>query len=87
MSLLLEKGQLTLTYDHKVMVDEIDRTNSNKIIMDNIHWVIPKMLKQGLIQKNEKVINLISEGEKHFKQTTKRKRELSDIICSWIVKT
>jgi hypothetical protein len=89
---LLEKGQLTLTYHHKVMVDEIDRTNSNKIIMDNIHWVIPKMLKQGLIQKNGKVINLISKGEKHFKQTTKInrekwKRELSDIICSWIVKT
>jgi hypothetical protein len=38
MSKLLDKGQLTLTYDHKVIVDEIEGANSNKIIMDNIHW-------------------------------------------------
>ncbi len=90
MSLLLERGQLTLTltYDHKIMVREINGTNSNKILTDNIHWVIPKMLKQGLIQKNVKVINLISKGEKRFKRTTKIDREKwKREVCSWTAKT
>ena len=92
MSILLEKGQLTLTDDSKVTIKEINDSNSNKIIMDNMNWVIPIMLKQRLIQKNEKVINLISRGEKHFKRTTKVnrekwKRELSNVACSWIAKT
>ena len=83
--MLLEKGQLTLTYDHKVMISEIDRTNGDGIIMDNMYWIITKMLKQGLIQKNGNVINLISKDEKRFKRTTKIdrekwKRELSDIV-------
>jgi hypothetical protein len=91
-SMLLERGQLTLTYDHKVMISEIDRTNGDGIIMDNMYWIITKMLKQGLIQKNGNVINLISKGEKRFKRTTKIdrekwKRELSDIVCTWIAKT
>ena len=42
--------------------------------------------KQGLIQKNGNIINLISKGEKRFKRTTKIdrekwKRELSDIVA------
>lgn len=85
--MLLEKGQLTLTYDHRVMISEIDRTNGDGIIMDNMYWIITKMLKQGLIQKNGNV-----KGEKRFKRTTKIdrekwKRELSDIVCTWIAKT
>jgi DNA-binding PadR family transcriptional regulator len=44
-----------------------------------------------LIERNRKVIRLTPKGEKRFKRTTKadrekRKRELSDIICSWIAK-
>jgi hypothetical protein len=91
MSKLLEKGQLTMTFDHKVIVDEIEGTSNNKIIMDNVHWVILKMLKEELIEKNEKVINLTSKGGNRFKRTTKPnrekwKRELSNITCSWIAK-
>jgi hypothetical protein len=74
------------------MISEIDRTNGDGIIMDNMYWIITKMLKQGLTQKNGNIINLISKGEKRFKRTTKIdrekwKREQSDIVCTWIAKT
>ena len=61
MSILLEKGQLTLTDDSKATIKEINDSNSNKIIMDNMNWVIRRMLNQRLIQKNGKGISLISE--------------------------
>lgn len=92
MSILLEKGQLTLTDDYRVIMKEINESNDNKIIMYNIDWVIPKMLKQRLIQIKGKVINLTSMGEKRFKRTTKInrekwRRELSNITSTWIAKT
>jgi hypothetical protein len=88
MSKLSEKGQLTLTDDYKITIKEINEANNSKIIMDNMDWVIPKMLKQMLIQKNGNVINLSSRGKKRLKRTTKInrekwKRELSNITCSW----
>jgi predicted transcriptional regulator len=92
MSILSEKGQLTLTDDYKLTMNEINESNGNKIIMDNIDWVIPIMLRQRLIQIDGKIINLTLRGEKRFKRTTKFnrekwRRELSNISCSWIAKT
>jgi hypothetical protein len=91
MSKLSKKGQLTITYDHKSIINEIEGTSKNKIIIDNVHQMIPKMLREELIEINRKVISLTPKGEKRFKRTTKAdrekwKRELSDIICSWIAK-
>jgi hypothetical protein len=88
MSKLLEKGQLTITYDHKFIINEIEGTSNNKIVTDQ---VIRKMLREELIEINRKVISLTLKGEKRFKRTTKAdrekwRRELSDIICSWIGK-
>ena len=80
MSDLLENGQLT-----------VEEMSNNKIIMDNLHWVIPIMLREELIKKNGKVMNLTSKGKNRLKRTTKLirekwKRELSSITCSWIAK-
>jgi hypothetical protein len=65
--------------------------SSDKNINDNLHWVILKMLKEELIEKNGKVVNLTFKGKNRFRRTTsavrqKRRRELSNITCSWIAK-
>jgi hypothetical protein len=49
------------------------------------------MLREELIKKNGKVMNLTSKGKNRLKRTTKLirekwKRELSSITCSWIAK-
>lgn len=65
----MENNQLTMTL--YPIIDEIDRISYNKTILDNQHWVIPKMLKEKLIEKNGKVLNLTFKGENRFKRTTK----------------
>jgi hypothetical protein len=91
MSRLWKKDQLTITYDEKFMINKIEGTYENKIIIDNVDRVIKKMLREELIEINEKAMNLTLKGEKRFKRTTnaereKWRRELSEIVCSWIGK-
>jgi hypothetical protein len=81
MSKLIGKGQP----DYKDIVDEIGWDYGK----DNAEWVIQRMLKEELINKNGAAISLISKGEKRYKRTTERnrekwRRELSDITSSWI---
>jgi hypothetical protein len=71
---------------------KIEGISNDKIMMENVHWIIPKMLRDELIEKNVKIINLTSKGENRFKRTTKLirekwKRELSSITCSWITRS
>jgi hypothetical protein len=92
MSKLLEKGQLTITYNQNTKATKIEGTSNDKIMIENMHWIIPKMLRDELIQKNGKIVNLTSKGENRFRRTTKLirekwKRELSNITCSWITRT
>jgi hypothetical protein len=87
MSKLWEKDQLTITYDDKFVINEIEDT-CNKIIIDNTDRVIKKMLREELIKINKKAITLTLKGENRFKRTTKAdrekwRRELSHIVCSW----
>lgn len=89
MSKLLEKGQLTITYDQNTKATKIEGTSNDNIMIENMHWIVPKMLRDELIEKNGKLVNLTSKGENRFKRTTKLirekwKRELSNITCSWI---
>jgi hypothetical protein len=91
MSKLLENNRLTITYDDKFVINEIEGTCNNKIIIENADRVIKKMLSEKLIEINRKVISLTSKGQKRLKRTSKAdrekwKRELSDIVCSWIGK-
>ncbi|HEU4447626.1 MAG TPA: hypothetical protein VFR94_23330 [Nitrososphaeraceae archaeon] len=91
MSKLWEKEQLTITYDDKFIINEIAGTSENKIIIDNADRVIEKMLRGELIEINKRVMSLTLKGEKRFKRTMKVdrekwRRELSDIVCSWIGK-
>lgn len=88
MSKLLEKGPLPIIYDNKFAINEIEGICDNKL---TIHRLIQKMLNQELIEINSNTISLTSKGEKRFKRTTKNdrekwRRELSDIVCSWIGK-
>jgi hypothetical protein len=83
---LKEKRQLTIAYDHKLIINKIEG-----IAIENPHRVIQIMLREELIEINNKVISLTSKGEKRFKRTTKTnrekwRRELSNIVCSWIEK-
>jgi hypothetical protein len=83
MSRLLERGRLTITFDHKFTINGIEG-----VIMDNAPLVIQKMLREELIKINDKVVSLTLKGEKRVKRTTKADRakwrgELSDIVCSW----
>jgi hypothetical protein len=92
MSELLKKGQLTITYDQKLVIVEMQGSSDNKIIIDNAHGVVPKMIRDELIEVNWNTISLTSKGEKRFKRTMKAdrekwKRELSNIVCSWIVRS
>lgn len=92
MSKLSEKGHLTIAYDQNMKTTEVEGISNDKIMMKNVHWIIPKMLRDELIKKNGKIIGLTSKGENRFKRTTKLirekwKRELSNIVCSWITKT
>lgn len=62
---------------------------SNKILQDNFDRVISMMLREELIERDGNERKLTLKGEKRFKRTTKReiskwKREISDIVCSWI---
>lgn len=82
---------MSISYEEKLIINEIEGTSTNKIIIDNAHRVIPIMLRQELIQINKRVVSLTSKGKKRFKRTTKAdrekwRRELSDIVCSWIGK-
>jgi hypothetical protein len=91
MSKLSERGQLTIVYDRNMKATEVVGNSNDKIMNENLYWVIPKMLRDELIEKNGKIINLTSKGENRFRRTTdlireKWKRELSNITCSWITR-
>lgn len=70
------------TIDHGTKV-------SDKILEDNFERVISFMLVEELIEKDGNERKLTLKGEKRFKRTTRKdiskwKREISDIVCSWI---
>lgn len=89
MSKLLEKGRV---YQRTTLVDEV-KVSCDKILTEKIDDIISRMSgrKEELIdiQIDRKVVNLTLKGEKRFKRTTKIqrekwKREISDIVCTWI---
>jgi len=91
MSMLMENKELITKSHHMPPIDEIDGISNDKTIADNMHWVIPKMLREKLIEKNGKLLKLTLKGNNRFKRTTKVerekwKRELSSICCSWVAR-
>ncbi len=78
-----------LKYRSHTMADEIRATSNDIILTENVDWVIKSMLHEGTVNTDENVIDLTSMGVKRFKRTSKSdrekwKREISDIVCSWL---
>lgn len=89
MSKILEKNKLGLKCNRFDFPDQIMSISSNKILAQNVDDRISEMKNEGLIVKDQGSITLALKGEKRFKRTTERdrdrwKREISDIVCSWI---
>ena len=72
---ILEKDLIPLTIDqnvYNIAANEIGLSNDDEILVDNIKWIIRKILKQKPIEIHSNNTHLTSKGVNRIKRVTRK---------------